>query len=65
VEDYRGDMLTERQLLITQGVLVLAQIALVISIATQSFGLGLGAAVATAGATTMLLLNAADRRRRL
>ncbi|MET4052658.1 putative membrane protein [Frigoribacterium sp. PvP054] len=58
-------MLTERQLLTTQVVLVLALVVIVISIATQSSGLLLGSVVAAVGAITMLVLNAIDERRRL
>lgn len=58
-------MLTERQCFITQAVLVLALVVLVASIATQSFGFVLGAAMVAIGATTMLVLNAIGKRRRL
>jgi len=58
-------MLTERQLLVTQVVLVLALAVVVVSVATQSFGFVLGPAAVALGAITMLVLNAVDRRRRL
>jgi len=58
-------MFTERQLVVTQGVLVLALIVVVVSYAAQSFGFVLGGAMLAIIATTMLVLNAIDRRRRL
>ena len=58
-------MFTERQLLLTQGVLVLALVVVVVSFVAQSFGFVLGAAAVAIAAITMLVLNTIDRRRRL